>query len=110
MRQNSREKYWREIESRNYVAVVDADPELVTKLFDLARENMSLERFLHSCKLSGSCLTNLIYGATRRIHVKDIFLVMQHLPEGSPVTEEFLLAANGLYRLPCLKCRSISRS
>lgn len=98
MKQNSKEKYWREIEDRNYVAVMDADPKLVVKLFDIARGNTSLEKFLHNCKLSNSCISNLVYGEGKRLHVKDIFLVMQHLPEGSPVTEELLLAANGLYR------------
>lgn len=98
MRQNAKEKYWREVEARNYVQVMDADPELVIKLFDLARGDMSMEKFLHACRLSASRISNLVYGGTKHIHVKDIFLVMQYLPKGSPVTEDLLLAANGLYK------------
>ncbi len=95
--ENSKEKYWKEVREQNYINVMDVDCSLVIKLIDIARGKKSLERFLHDNKLSCSCISNVIYGQVKRMHVKDIVIISQNLPSGSPVTKKLLLAANGIY-------------
>lgn len=95
--------FWKEL-GDSFTVICAPDNRALSILINKARGNRSLDRFAHECNFSANTLyRTLRLERIRPIAYKDILSMAAHAAEGSGVTLEQLMAANGMSANPRLE-------
>lgn len=95
--------FWKEL-GDNFSVICAPDNRALSILIHRARGNRSLDRFAHECNFSSNTLyRTLRMERVRPMAYKDIYAMAMHAAEGSGVTLEMLMAANGMTAKPQLE-------